>query len=227
LWLSAPPDFNDPFDTSACIVSQGTDADMSAMLVRRGTGVTKLTEAQKEQRRRELLADTPQFEVAVQAAFRTNLDQLGVACFTPLPRNLLMWSHYAASHKGLVLQFEPTRHLDLFTYPVKVEYERTYPVVNWIGDHVLSMRLVMLRKHPAWEYEQEYRMVHPGGARSYLPFAPGGLTGVILGCKATSEVVDCVQGLIEERQRAGHPPVRLFQAQQHTRDYALIFRRVG
>ena len=161
----------------------------------------------------------------MRAASQAKLEQLGIVCFTPLPRNLLMWSHYAAGHKGLVFQFEPTQHLDIFTYPIRVQYEKTYPVLNWAHDHMGGMRVVMTRKSPAWEYEQEYRMVHAGGARSYLPFAPGGLTGIILGCRATSDTVDSIRALLVERQHAGHPPVRLYQAGQHPWDYRLIFSR--
>ncbi len=136
-----------------------------------------------------------------------------------------MWSHYAASHRGLVLQFEPTRHLDIFTYPVPVHYERTYPILNWVREHEEAVRVVMMRKHSVWEYEKEFRLVHPGGARSYLPFAPAGLTGITLGCKAPAETEGALQALLDERRQAGHPPVRLLKAHQHQTDYKLVFKR--
>ncbi len=34
-------------------------------------------------------------------------DTIGILCFTEKNDNLLMWSHYANSHKGFVLEFYP------------------------------------------------------------------------------------------------------------------------
>jgi hypothetical protein len=62
-----------------------------------------------------------------------------------------------------------------------------YPVVDWLRDPFGGLRATMLRKHRAWDYERESRIFEPNGGRAYLPFDPAGLTGVILGCKASTE----------------------------------------
>jgi hypothetical protein len=166
-----------------------------------------------------MLADPAQLASTMKATFRKHLDAAGIACFTPNPRNLLMWSHYGASHTGIAYQFEPTRSLDTFTYAVPVDYSDGYPVVDWLRDPFGGLRATMLRKHRAWDYERESRIFEPNGGRAYLPFDPAGLTGVILGCKASAETEGALRQLLAERAVLGLPAVRLYRASMHPRAY--------
>ncbi len=219
LWLSSPTDFNDPFDTAAHVVFDGTINEMRAWLMKREAAVVGLDPAEKARRREAMLANPTQLAATVPATFRKHLDAAGIACFTPDPRNLLMWSHYGASHKGIAYQFEPTQALDTFTYAVPVNYSEEYPVVDWLRDPQSGLRSTMLRKHPGWAYERESRIFQPNGGRSYLPFDPSGLTGIILGCKASAETETALQRLLEERTAAGRPAVKLYRAQMHPQAY--------
>ena len=57
------------------------------------------------------------------------------------PRNILMWSHYAANHKGLCLQFELTRDIDNFVFAMPVQYSEDYPIVNWVDASSIATAL--------------------------------------------------------------------------------------
>jgi len=215
LWLSSPADFNDPFDTAAHVTFDGSVDEMRTWLLAREGAVVGLTPEQKTQRREEMLANPQRLTATMLATFRKHLDAAGVACFTPNPRHLLMWSHYAASHTGIAFQFEPTRCLDTITYAVPVEYSEEYPIVDWLRDPFGGLRATMLRKNPVWSYERESRIFEPNGARSYLPFAPAGLTGIILGCKASAATEQALRQLLAERSALGHPAVKVYRARMH------------
>lgn len=106
-----------------------------------------------------------------------------------------MWSHYAANHTGICLEF----HLGnpLFMKVLSVEYEDDFPDIDpsemydRVGEAVLT-------KAKCWEYEKEFRLIggphFPEGNwlrtcddRFKLP--PQALTSVIIGCNGDYEAV--------------------------------------
>lgn len=77
--------------------------------------------------------------------------------------NVLMWSHYADSHKGFCVRYEfdgglfaPTAHpkKDKLLFVDKITYSESID----IGDEP-SIRMALLEKSNFWEYEKEMRLV--------------------------------------------------------------------
>src|SRR5262249_31145599 len=117
-------------------------------------------------------------------AFKKNLGNIGVCSFASSPRNVLMWSHYAAGHSGGCLQFERARDPATFLGALRVDYDGTYPSINWFSrDMADQIKLPLLQKHPDWEYEQESRIVAVDRADERLYFHPTGLTAIVFGCR--------------------------------------------
>jgi len=110
-------------------------------------------------------------------------DRVGVACFADDPVNPLMWSHYADSHSGAVVEFDADHSFfssDQFggrpQYLDHVNYSSVRPVINtdelvsggfelpstrwreW-RDFMLRRRDVFLTKSDHWSYEREVRLV--------------------------------------------------------------------
>ena len=226
LWLSSPEDFNDPFDTKVKLELNGSDEERLSILKSLEERLPHLSEPQRSELRSKYLLDRSLFEKTLLNAVRSNLSTIGVACFIPSARNLLMWGHYSDGHKGIVLQFEPTRNLDIFTFPVPVNYGEKYPVLDWINDRENGLRSAMLSKYSEWSYENEFRIVHPGGARSYMPFNPAGLTGIFIGCRASEDTITKVKNIVLERKEYGLPGVRLMKAHLHSNNYRLVFKRL-
>jgi len=92
------------------------------------------------------------------------LSSIGVLCLMDLagieePSNeILVWSHYAASHKGVALGFRVRRssHANLFGLADRVEYD-VKPDIG-LGDDE-AYRKAILTKAPCWRYEREWRVV--------------------------------------------------------------------
>ena len=102
-----------------------------------------------------------------------------IACFSEDVRSILMWSHYADSHKGFALEydFRPTLNQPLprvGLYPVIYSEERydASAYLTWALLTVMGIKAfnpdtsanikAALYKSKLWEYEKEWRMIDPG-----------------------------------------------------------------
>jgi hypothetical protein len=73
--------------------------------------------------------------------------------------NLLMWSHYADSHKGFVIEFcaDFIEGINI----EKVEYSKTRKTLTFEDIENENFYRVFHKKSSEWEYEQEYRAILP------------------------------------------------------------------
>lgn len=227
LWLSSPSDFNDPFDMRCQVVFEGTGVEKRKALHSKFKAMHMKTSWRRRQRRVDDLMAHPQRTLAmIRRIFATNLEKAGVCCFATDPRHVLMWSHYGDHHKGIALQFEPSGDPEVFTRPARIKYSDNFPVINWINDTYEEISKVTKTKSKAWEYEDEWRITHPEGARTHQLFNPSALTGIVFGCRASKELKKKVSELLVEREKLGYPPIRLFQATMRSNEYSLVIHRL-
>ena len=102
-----------------------------------------------------------------------------IACFSEDVKSILMWSHYADSHKGFAMEydFRPTLTMPLergALYPVVYSDERydaslyiAWQFMHVLGFHsknpdITAFSKVALHKSKVWEYEREWRIIDPG-----------------------------------------------------------------
>ncbi|WP_188563958.1 DUF2971 domain-containing protein [Hymenobacter frigidus] len=103
------------------------------------------------------------FHKTVNDASRDSFNENGVCCFTKDPKNILMWSHYADSHKGLCLKFDVLADPRSFFVAFKVEYKEEYPIWNHLREaEGQSVTNLLITKASQWAYEQEYRVLKFG-----------------------------------------------------------------
>lgn len=84
-------------------------------------------------------------------------EQYRVYCLGPDPKNLLMWSHYADSHRGICLEFSLSNKI--FCAALKCEYSSTFPIMTLHDDSDDAALLSLLAKSDVWSYEKEYRLI--------------------------------------------------------------------
>lgn len=100
------------------------------------------------------------------------LDVLRILCFTSTPDDLLMWSHYADSHRGVVIEFDPHEFClnpDIPTFgPVIYQgdspraFTREELLAIWTCQEPMPSRQQadqqrVFTKHECWRYEHEWR----------------------------------------------------------------------
>ncbi|MGR5136237.1 DUF2971 domain-containing protein [Vibrio jasicida] len=103
------------------------------------------------------------------------MSQLGVVSLTESKDNLLMWSHYADSHKGIVIEFEinMSNPYDLFLLSDDISitsnatFDRVqYKKTRWLDEQCDTgyhdvLKHYILTKSDEWIYEKEHRFVLP------------------------------------------------------------------
>jgi hypothetical protein len=162
-------------------------------------------------------------------------EHYGMVCFSARFDSILMWSHYAENHKGVVIGYHSRFFRPL--YPVQYRKERVpLPVGQFTkrkGDPPLSMWHVkaLTTKFIDWAYEQEWRGVErrekllktkvKDSVVLYSKVPPQTVASIYIGTR-TDEALrsEC---LAFARQ---HPTCRLYRARYHDRDFALVFAPV-
>ena len=167
---------------------------------------------------------------------------VGILCFSEIPDSLLMWSHYADSHKGFIIGFDSSHPFfdqrktkdDLIRNIKPVHYAKERPSfagfskkpneseIFRFADHML------LTKADVWEYEHEWRMVHILEAATecigklssifLFEFPPECISSIILGCRTDKSTKTSILNILT-MQNFSH--VKLFSAEQDRSDYKL------
>lgn len=159
--------------------------------------------------------------------------QIGVLCLTEAPDSLLMWAHYADSHRGFLIEFDPKSAFlnqrrsatDEMGYLRKVLYSEARPSVMLFEIEDFSP---FLTKGLEWGYEREWRMMRPVAdatrvigdgphAVHLFQFPPDAIKSVIFGCRIDESTKDAIRELIARRSEFSH--VSLFEAQVDARHY--------
>ena len=92
---------------------------------------------------------------SISEATNKTFNELRICSFTTDKDNLLFWSHYANSHKGICIEFDASIMPIAFAY--KVEYSEKYPQITYpIPPDERAFKPALV-KAKAWEYENEYR----------------------------------------------------------------------
>jgi hypothetical protein len=152
-------------------------------------------------------------------------NRAGICCFSGEPKSTLMWSHYASEHKGACLIFERAQDVHTFCHAFRVKHTRKLTQLNWVRGFHKGISRMLFAKHPAWKYEKESRIMINDQAGRYLPFAPSALVGIIFGCRAEPGFIETAEGFLRERATAGYPPLRIYSASTHPREYRLVVRQ--
>jgi Protein of unknown function (DUF2971) len=161
----------------------------------------------------------------------------GIFCSSANKDSLLMWSHYADHHRGVVLELRPDIETDsalLASRPVRYSNER--PLLYRSARDLLEKSLFMspedsaraivepliYTKSTEWAYEAEYRLAIPrfvpfGLSAEYLTISPGELAAIYFGCRMTAPQ----RTELKQLARTFNPNIRFHRGVLAKRDYAL------
>lgn len=170
----------------------------------------------------------PAMEAVLPAARKALYDvidnKIGVLCLSESPTEPLMWSHYADSHRGLVIEFDTDNKFfsqqlntsDELRHLRKIKYSTERP--SLILSNVESFDS-FLTKSMDWEYEKEWKMLlpldnctekktTPHGDIHLFAFPRTAITNIILGAKASSATRDRIRETLETQPEYTHVGVK-------------------
>lgn len=221
LFFNHPEDFNDPFDSKIEVTYKGTIKDWYYFASKR-----KIDKKVIDQRIKEKIII--EVENGIFELNQTKNDKLlkdlaknryKICSFSETNLSILMWSHYAGSHKGICLCFKTQKvenhhHLLEFLIPESmslslsilfpVDYHKPKPkIINMLTLAPEEYKKLMdfyIRKHQDWEYEKEHRQLifdeveHEKGFT--VKYRKEDLEGIIFGLKAKREEIEEICDII-------------------------------
>lgn len=161
-----------------------------------------------------------------------------IACFTENLYSTLMWSHYADSHKGFVLQYDFTslqelpsifpviyskQRVDASNYVTRAilhDLSKTIILTNFDTDLLLPTKIV-LNKCYEWKYEKEWRLLYriEDFISMYNPLKNGYKvishmqpTAVFLGCQISTKNERLICQIAKEKK------IPVYKMQYNTTD---------
>jgi hypothetical protein len=215
-----PNKFNDPFDCRALLTSE---RDLSEeeyakflMTCERDSKRRELTCGEKESCKRdarEQFGNTDKKRLMsrindiIKEELPKSISEFRVLCLSENYNDILMWSHYADGHGGLVLQFDRealSKNFRLF----KVCYppDKSYPSIKDFNERG-GTHVFLITKASQWIYEKEWRILmhiekgdnREGDGKVYK-IEKGLITGIILGCAMQPPKEEKIRRWIHEYQ---------------------------
>jgi hypothetical protein len=204
LWAGSPSNFNDPLDCMPVIDLSGTRAER-IYWAKKGVRRNMPNGSRRERRVRErsILRTINRIwnddfaSAGGLDAWRSSLLKMAVVCFSENADDMLLWSHYGASHQGYCLGFET---VDLpFMLANRVRYSEERPTFKVLSkDRSDLMERLMLQKAAVWGYEREWRIVRAGRV-GRLPFPSGALKEIVLGARISPKNEEALRDLADRR----------------------------
>jgi Protein of unknown function (DUF2971) len=174
--FTQPAVFNDPFETFPCFLEYGpqlTERLQNSVKEKYGSQIAEDTLRQNESMVVQALVNLP----------KRYSKHFVILSLSKICDNILMWSHYADSHRGFVIGFDSS---SLFFSPSSGKAKDGLKAVSYENERYVLPKngfqsaddpnlreanaRVFFTKATCWEYEQEYRILaHPNSADKIIP----------------------------------------------------------
>jgi len=176
LWFSFPDSFNDPFEGRIRISAEMANSILEPVGMNSQEGIE------------QFLSECD--EKLINPLRKKN----AVCCLSGVPDQILLWSHYAESHKGFCLEFDLLSDPDFFWPLLPVQYEKEFLESDVFNNTNEAIRHLFQRKYVDWDYEKEFRLFRT--KEGLFPFKPGALKRVIFGCRSGEEYKQKIKDIL-------------------------------
>jgi len=202
LWAAKPTTFNDPFDCFPYIDLHGTYDEALAFIgkrIERGA-----PEPSRDERRRLAREIHKKGLGCISNAnssdlWRESINQFGVISLSEDCLNILMWSHYAANHSGVCIEFSTDDQP--LNVSAAVKYTADRPIFRPLDlDRSELMQRILLHKADIWRYEKEWRHFRIKEGAGKTTFPPSAITSVIIGAAASAQFERSFRDLMALRE---------------------------
>lgn len=150
-------------------------------------------------------------------------ETIGIFSLTPKCDNILMWSHYADSHRGICIGFNTTGESGFFQAAQPVIYSSEFLV---LGAHKPSIKgrreLLALTKYKQWDYEAEWRIIDQDSGSGVRNFPKSHIASIILGNSVSAQSRQIILEWIDQSGCI----LQLFEARLNSKNYTIEIRPV-
>ncbi|PMH28639.1 hypothetical protein BCU71_19980 [Vibrio lentus] len=221
--------FNDPFD---CVVSYDLDEAEDYVssrkdLIKKAGDKIGLSPAKRLQNKKIMLKRLERF-LDSGVASSNIAKRWGVCCLSSRPDNILMWSHYADNHRGLLVEFTTDQNqvgvvtnpeYYLTSWPIK--YTENMPTRSLRVRDFDAVQEQFLCKSEDWAYEKEHRCLSHHNGPGIYSFDKKMVTKVIAGVKMPKQDIHELRELVKQFEISADTHVEFKQAEMIKGKYQL------
>lgn len=168
LWLGYPENMNDPFE-GEFIIQKNECLPRKILIEAFYERNEKFLNGQSfDTKYKEIFYDKTVFHKDLQSELKIRLKKhYGVTCFSTNEKNILMWSHYAESHRGFIIAFEKDKLLSSLKYPFQKVGNVNYQSNLTTADIIIEKNRIEYKneleilntKLRHWKNEKEFRII--------------------------------------------------------------------
>jgi hypothetical protein len=213
--MSSRMNFNDPYDSRA-IFNEPNPIEVYEYLTSKGPQSAFV--ANDIVKNGQYTENGRLYIDGLRASANKLLDSVALYCLSSNPKNILMWSHYANSHKGFCIEYKP------YCIPaIKLKYKKSICEIN-LMDYVKTVfepdinetsgqmiEDVICTKLDDWEYESEYRLIYgefgklftieDGKSFYKFEYDPNQIESIIFGCKMEIDKIRAIGKALKYRPK--------------------------
>jgi hypothetical protein len=146
------------------------------------------------------------FDCSLDEATRLTFIEAAIGCFSTVPDDVLMFSHYADNHRGFAVGFDTRLLIGSLTHqnrPLRADirpvwYFPTMPKLDLLTQPALCATC----KSDIWRYENEFRIFMANGSAlapsNVFALDRNAIVEVICGCKAPDDTVAACKSLTDD-----------------------------
>ena len=175
-----------------------------------------------------LLDDPLHQKKQVEFIYEKNINDFGIVSLSEVCDDILMWAHYANSHRGFCIGFNKQKLVDfrinalnkegLIYNCYEVKYYKDYPKLKPIG--LSDERFViepLSSKSKCWQYEKEHRLILMNGTEKKLTLPAEIFEEIILGRSISEDD----KNQIIKACRSRFPHAKIYQAYIYDTKYKI------
>ncbi|MCZ7398591.1 MAG: DUF2971 domain-containing protein [Candidatus Methanoperedens sp.] len=255
LFFSHPEDFNDPFDSKIEVEYKGTIKDWYYWAASRRKDIDKKDINQMIKDETIIEVGNGIFEINPTKNDKLLKDvaknHYKICSFSETKLSILMWSHYADSHKGICLCFKTHKvknhHLLEFLISESMSMGVSTPMLFPVDYHKPKQKKINMltlppeenikliefykRKHRDWKYEKEHRKIifdkfgHEKGFT--VKYRKEDLEGIIFGLKAKRKEIEVIINIISSYYLRQGIKVNFYSTHEIQGEFAIEVKKIN
>ncbi|WP_417070450.1 DUF2971 domain-containing protein [Niveibacterium terrae] len=228
LKFTCPLDFNDPFDCMPAFDPKSIESicEIRPDLIKKAGKELGYSPAKRIENKWRF-RNNVKTAIASGEFVKSIVRRMGIFCVSRTPCSPLMWSHYADSHKGFVVELriamDSPRELIQQIIPSRVEYKKIRPIINWATPDEYELEKYFFTKSEDWSYEQEERTISLDRVAGIYPYSRNDfLCSVIAGTKIEEVNYERLKNEIEKASKVLGKKIQLRKAQLARNAYKIF-----
>ncbi len=237
IWFASPSSFNDPFD---CKIPYRYDL-LNEQTIRKR--MKELNKNVSDDEISNILTYNPIFSKDPEkrkAAYRNQSkiisNNYGIFSLAGNYKNILLWSHYADSHRGYCIELDAhllIKELYSLLYPpnnvaidvYQVTYQEEMPIIIPTDNKEEDLQnyiQILTVKSNVWEYENEWRFIYEKNTNlsRYIPKQV--IKRIIIGCEMPDDDKKNIIRVVTEQL----PNTQIWEAQKDQERFRLEFKQI-